>query len=900
MLQSGEIFDSDYRIERQLGSGGMGNVFLATELETGRCVALKFIDSASLQAPQIENRFLREFKTLGKIAHPNVVSFYNFSKSRDSVYYAVFEYIEGETLRSVLERETSLPWKRAVAIAIQVSCALECMHDAGVIHRDLKPENIMVQRTGDVDRIKLVDFGLAVLQDEHKVDNLTLSGQIIGTVNYLSPEQCLSKPAQGCSDIYSLACTLFEMICGETLFVTNNPSAAIYAHVHEDPSMRLTHFNSRYPLALENLLRRMLAKEGADRPSAAEVQDKLSAMLEGEDTRVIARQNTRIKSIANTRSVLLVLLAAGITGGAILLKRHQEEVPFSKSSAINVDSIANSLHSYEAISYCLKTKPESAHRAILNAWLSRATSRSELKPQQLAWVLNGAAQLETPFDREKSERLYREALKVSTVPDVESDKVMAHQGVASLRGLSIIATAVEDKKQYARKCFDLVCQKWRTSRLDFELCSVLSLMNGLGMPIENAAFLSFLQKHYAYRADYTVCFGDQELICERSVKALEDYHKALQLILDASRIADPHLQHLAKRGIQSFLGKQKPLSGEIKDALRTAVPPILDRLFFLDGAQGKPVFERTMRSVTGLRTSGYKFPPDYWVRLSLIAAKAELFDLAIECINEALESKTDENLRCRNQTLKAVYLIEAGQVKAALRLLSRVDDSVGSPNIIYLARVASSLWRRNMNAEAESLWKRAQLQIDRYGAEDQIQYLSQWGQAMAESNQSERAKETWTRAADLCVNERSGEYKKVLLEDERSRSEEWLTNCLEERICENGVRVSSAMAAAGRLSEALATLDQLCGDDVDKPRLDRVRARTLEAFVEQKLMIGDIAHALPAIQRAYVLRSRSPVENAYAFDLDLRDLVRCKLLMEACIERGSHNAIPVVSGAQPR
>jgi predicted Ser/Thr protein kinase len=200
-----------YLVERELGSGGMGTVFLAKHAETGRVAAVKVLPASLSREPGFVARFTREIDALKSVASPQIVELYESGVDGETYFYAM-EYVEGETLTARLERDTRLSWREVIDIGVQVCRALKSAHNAGVIHRDLKPSNLLLTPDGQV---KLTDFGVAQIFAGGK---LTATGGIVGTAEFMAPEQAEGKRATKQSDIYALGAVMYVMLTGRPPF----------------------------------------------------------------------------------------------------------------------------------------------------------------------------------------------------------------------------------------------------------------------------------------------------------------------------------------------------------------------------------------------------------------------------------------------------------------------------------------------------------------------------------------------------------------------------------------------------------------------------------------------------------------------------------------------------------
>jgi serine/threonine protein kinase len=258
-----------YRLERSLGNGGMGEVFVATDTVLDRRVALKRLPSALTEDEAARARFLREARALARISSPNVVAV--FDAGDETEPYLVMELIEGTTLSNVLRTTGRLPPERARAIGAGIAAGLAAAHDQGVIHRDVKPSNIFLTAS---DEPKVGDFGIARL--ERGDMTLTMTGQAFGSAAYVSPEQATGGRVDARSDLYSLGCVLYEMLAGRRPFEGDEPVALTYQHVHTDP-VPLDALDVGIAPELATLVDALLRKDPADRPQTA---DEVRAALE--------------------------------------------------------------------------------------------------------------------------------------------------------------------------------------------------------------------------------------------------------------------------------------------------------------------------------------------------------------------------------------------------------------------------------------------------------------------------------------------------------------------------------------------------------------------------------------------------------------------------------------------
>jgi serine/threonine protein kinase len=259
----GTVLDGRYHLVRKIGQGGMGDVYLGEHVRTQRHSAVKVVSRSRATDPAALGRFLREATNAGRISHPQVATVYDFGETPDGIAYIAMEYVDGEPLSALLQRDGALPASRAVAIARQVAEAVAAAHDLGIVHRDLKPGNILIttgRRGGD--QVKVVDFGIArVNADEQQ--HLTRAGVVVGTPEYMSPEQILGEEVDGRSDIYSLGCVLYQMLTGEQAFSGSTARIITCRFTEPPPSPR-----NRYPATprkLDAIVLRALARYPEER-----------------------------------------------------------------------------------------------------------------------------------------------------------------------------------------------------------------------------------------------------------------------------------------------------------------------------------------------------------------------------------------------------------------------------------------------------------------------------------------------------------------------------------------------------------------------------------------------------------------------------------------------------------
>lgn len=299
----GRVLDGRWIIEKAIGAGGMGAVYLGHQRSVDRQVAIKTLRANLSETDDFVDRFFREARIATTINHPHSVTILDFGQDEDGTLYLAMEYLVG-TLLSERIKEGDLTFEEILRIGVQIASALSAAHDANIVHRDLKPDNIfLLDIPGGGTFVKVLDFGIAkVLGAETQV---TRTGQVFGTPQYMSPEQCQGHEVDGRADLYSLGCILYELVGGRPPFSAETPMAILMAHVvNEIPPLRQ---QRELPDALERAITSLLAKDPNDRPADASAARALfEALLAELNPEVLARTpgpaDPDAPAIAPTRS----------------------------------------------------------------------------------------------------------------------------------------------------------------------------------------------------------------------------------------------------------------------------------------------------------------------------------------------------------------------------------------------------------------------------------------------------------------------------------------------------------------------------------------------------------------------------------------------------------------------
>jgi len=276
----GSVLAGKYRIDERLSAGGMGTVYRGTHVLMEKTVAVKVLRPSLAADENIVARFSREARAASRISHPNALSVTDFGEDENGIVFLVMEYLSGRTLKKVIQEEGPLPLPRVVDITRQIADALHAAHEQGVVHRDLKSDNIMLLDTMTGDHAKVLDFGIAKINEpESNRDSgsLTAPNLVIGTPQYMSPEQCSqNSEIDSRSDIYSLGVILYEMLVGHVPFTADSPTMVMMKHLQE-PVPSVLDERKDLPASIGRVIARAMAKLPANRyQNVAELVEDLT------------------------------------------------------------------------------------------------------------------------------------------------------------------------------------------------------------------------------------------------------------------------------------------------------------------------------------------------------------------------------------------------------------------------------------------------------------------------------------------------------------------------------------------------------------------------------------------------------------------------------------------------
>ena len=308
----GQVVADRYHVVKKLGEGGMGQVYLAEHVKMGRRSAIKVMNPAMVHDPDAVARFNREASNASRISHPNVCAIYDFGETPDGLIFLAMEFIEGEPLTDLLEREGALPVPRATAIFLQTADALQAAHDLGIVHRDLKPDNIMLSRKkGGGDTVKVVDFGIAkAVGGDQAGQKVTKTGLVVGTPEFMSPEQLSGDTLDGRSDLYSLALVFYRMLIGKLPFEATSVQETMIKRLTDEPiKLAEARPDLSFPAGLQPVLDTALARTPMERyQSVAKFAADVAAVTGRPTTGAVAR--THSKGDAEAKTQLLAPISA--------------------------------------------------------------------------------------------------------------------------------------------------------------------------------------------------------------------------------------------------------------------------------------------------------------------------------------------------------------------------------------------------------------------------------------------------------------------------------------------------------------------------------------------------------------------------------------------------------------
>ena len=352
----GERIADRYELEELVGAGGMSSVYKARDTLLERNVALKILHPQFGDDDEYVERFRREARAVARLSHPNIVTVIDRGEDGDGRQFIVFEYVEGENLKELVDRSGPLPVRRAIELTLQVAHGLAFAHEQGLVHRDVKPQNVLLNEAGEA---KVTDFGIARSLDVER--GMTQTGTVLGTSNYIAPEQASGRPVEARTDVYSLGVVLYELLTAEVPFPGENFVAVAMKHINEPPPSLLER-RPDVPVRLAAAVDRALAKNPEDRfPTMAAFAAELEACLaelgspDGDLTAIVHApvvKASRRRQLRARRSrwplllsVLALLAAAAVLVGVLALggagsKKHSGGAGSGGGAAIALSGVS--------------------------------------------------------------------------------------------------------------------------------------------------------------------------------------------------------------------------------------------------------------------------------------------------------------------------------------------------------------------------------------------------------------------------------------------------------------------------------------------------------------------------------------------------------------------------------
>jgi hypothetical protein len=426
----GQVVADRYHVIKKLGEGGMGQVYLAEHVKMGRRSAIKVMSPAMVHDPDAVARFNREAANASRITHPNVCAVYDFGETSDGLIYLAMEFVEGEPLTSLIEREGALPLGQATAIFKQTADALQAAHDLGIVHRDLKPDNIMIAPGRDGgDLVKVVDFGIAkAVGGDEAGQKVTKTGLVVGTPEFMSPEQLSGDKLDGRSDLYSLALVYFRMLTGELPFQADSVQETMIKRLTDEPQkLAATRPDLAFPDGLQQVFDAALARSPNDRyQTVAKFADDVLAvaglaratrgvapatrvdiegktqLLDSRETKAMGRGGGTRRQAAVPKQRSLVPIIVGVVvviglggGGYMLLGRQSAAAPADTTQLATRDTTSRDT-THLTPRDTTKIVPANTTRG--NTGSTKVPVRDTVKPAPLSHPGGGAIDASHAFD----------------------------------------------------------------------------------------------------------------------------------------------------------------------------------------------------------------------------------------------------------------------------------------------------------------------------------------------------------------------------------------------------------------------------------------------------------------------------------------------------------------------
>ncbi|MBX9685099.1 MAG: serine/threonine protein kinase, partial [Candidatus Obscuribacterales bacterium] len=647
-ISKGDIFHGRYRILEQIGSGGMGVVYHAKQIDVERDVAIKILSNDRLSHDSDRERFLREFQILSQLSHKNIMGFYSLAITPDGVPYAVCEFIEGQNLSLLLQERGRLPWQMVLKIAIQIAEAVEFAHTHEIVHRDLKPSNVMITEKPDPFTVKLIDFGLARFIELSQSQRLTGTGNVVGSIHYMSPEQCMGKELSQQSDIYSLACLIFECLSGEKLFESESPLKVVEMQVKESPSTRLAILKTQSPPALLNYLEKMLAKSRKDRPeSMKEVSSRLTELqFEPDCLPKAVQSNVKNKYIRVGMPIISILLLAVLTLFVFEKQKH------ARRALVKLDPLKQQLshlpHSFNSLEEQAHGLQEPGDRIrIYRAWLNKYPNAPLLDRLDAETALSNCEyQLGN-----KAEVLKHGTIALSICDKLPSNtNILRERKCISLLNqfdYTIADGNLEKAKDYLNKAAEILQSADYDYSTNGVLVRTVEAYLGCGDAVKALKLMSrdslqsLLKVNSLDYAESELLIADAYILQLDHLQAKTHYLKCLDGLEKA--IADQGKSWSSKMTIN--IGADKVGGGPAASRVHCAalLADLSQRFFYLNAEEGKDLFRKSLLLSRKETEDGLKVSYLNWKDMAEIGEELNSYPEALYCAKTAWLTQNRED-----------------------------------------------------------------------------------------------------------------------------------------------------------------------------------------------------------------------------------------------------------------
>lgn len=667
----GRTIDGRFKIEKLLGEGGMGRVYLAEQTSIGRPVALKLLSPGLGSDERLNDRFRNEASLASRLNHPSTVIIYDFGVTSDGLLFIAMELLEGKSLKDELDLCPQMEWRRTAAIAKQICGSLQDAHDKAIIHRDLKPENIMIlQRNLEKDLVKVLDFGVAKIlvdNDWKAKRGITAPNEIFGTPEYMSPEQARGDDMSPSTDIYSLGVILFRMLSGRLPFDAPTPIAVLAKHLGEaPPALGACMGKKTLPASFEALVMECLSKQTAGRPkSMDEMRVRLDALLSAGET--------PLPTILPVNDVLPTEVSVG--GGnkaddVVRILASPPLTPDTSDEKVESGSQAASEQEFRRFTLIEPNPQKSAREQTLEKLLSRIKSRrdfpaisrniSELN-SKVGMVKTSASQLANVILKDTS--LTTRLIKLANSPFYGNTR-----GRITMVSRAVVLMGFEAVREAALGLllFDHLQSADPTRASELQDAGIFALMSGI-IAKENAWRMNGINKEEAF-----ICAMFHNLGRQGAIFYLPDEMNEIRALVESGKSEDKAVQEIIGVTFDD-LGQELAKQWDFPDQIRNTMVK-------LSGGQlEKPKNkEEKLRHMAGFATEMTRLASlgDPVNRKAAFAAFMTRFDESIKISEEEISDVVTDSLAKMEDYAKHMNLrpAESKLVKEIHRTMGTIRD----------------------------------------------------------------------------------------------------------------------------------------------------------------------------------------------------------------------------------